>query len=639
MGAEIQNGLRYKGYPFPAIVGQERAKKALLCTLICPEISSILLMGERGTAKSTIVRAMDSLSDQQKVVNLPLNATEERIVGSVDIEKAMLHGKKVIQPGILHDANEKILCIDNINLLDNSLLDIVMNACQSGINVIEREGISWDHHADFVLIGTMDPCEGELSSHMMDRFDLCVCISRQDEPELRKEILRRYLEFEKNPTTFCKRYEKEILELKELIFKAREIFPFVILPEGHIDIICQLAVEMGVHGHRGDLAVSRTARALAALDLREHVLLEDIREAAVLAFEHRRNQLPPPSEQERSENQPDKQSRENPEKEKDNGSQETSDTDSVNTNPMTRKDPTKNSKEDIPDTGSDQVFSIGRSFTVIDYLSEKKRERLRNSRSKGRRSRMISSNRSGRYVASRVPKGKITDIAFDATLRAAAPYQRSRKKSELAVTLEKSDFREKVRLRKKGVTILFLVDASSSMGARKRMTAVKGAILSLLNNAYQKRDAVGMMTFSGNTAELLLPPTRSVDLAYQKLCKLPTGGKTPLAEGLSRSLEIMMNLKARSPMEDIVIVLVSDGRANVPLNGGSAIEDAIAIARRSVDTPIRFVVVDTESGYPRMGFAVNLSAALEGTYFRLEELDAGLLAASVNTIVHSRNNS
>ncbi len=632
MDAEVQKDLMYSIFPFPAILGQERAKKALLCALVCPDISSILIMGDRGTAKSTVVRALNSLFDQKKVIYLPLNATEERIVGSVDIEKAMTCGEKVIQPGLLHDANEKILCIDNVNLLDNSLLDIVMGACHSGVNVIEREGISWNHHADFVLTGTMDPSEGELSPHMMDRFDLCVCMSRQDEPETRKEILRRCLEYEKGPAAFFKRYEPDIIELKELIFKAREIFPFVLLPEGHVDIICQLAVEMGVHGHRGDIAVSRAAKALAALDMRDHVLLEDIREAVVLALEHRRNHLPPPPEQERSENQPDKPSPEEPEKENDNGSNESSDKD-----PLTCEEPVKNSKENIQEPVSEQVSSIGRSFTVIDYLSEKKRERLQSALSKGRRSRMISSDRSGRYVAFRVPKDKIKDIAFDATLRAAAPYQRSREKGELAIALESSDFREKVRLRKKGVTMLFLVDASGSMGAKKRMAAVKGAILSLLNDAYQKRDAVGLMTFSGGSAELLLPPTRSVDLAYHKLRKLPTGGKTPLAEGLSRSLEIMMNLKARSPMEELIIVLVSDGRANVPLNGGNPVEDAIAVARRSVDAPLRFVIVDTESGYPRLGLAVKLSAALEGTYFRLEELDAGLLAASVNTIVHSKS--
>ncbi|MBC7085175.1 MAG: VWA domain-containing protein [Methanomethylovorans sp.] len=622
-------------YPFPAIVGQERAKKALLCTLICPQISSVLLMGSTGTAKSTIVRSIDGIFDSKRVVNLPLNATEERIVGSVDIEKAILQGDRVIQPGLLHDANGQILCIDDVNLLEHALLDTVIGVSQKGTNVIEREGISWSHTADFILVGTMDPSEGELSSHMMDRFDLCVHMSPQSEFLLRKEILRRRLEYEKDPSAFCKRYEGHINELKNLILEARARFPFVLLPEGHVEIICQLAVEMGVHGHRGDLAVSRAARALAALAGREQVLLEDIREAAILALEHRRNSMQPPPSEQQSEKGPCGQSSEDQKKEpashKEAEKQETS-----ATYPSMPEQDNEKGKDDLSSQAHKQVFSTGRTFTVTDYLSAKKRERLQRSISKGRRGRMISPDISGRYVSFRSPKGKLRDLAFDATLRAAAPYQRWREKGELAVALQSSDLREKVRVRKKGVTILFLVDASGSMGARRRMIAVKGAILSLLEDAYQKRDAVGLMTFFGDSAELLLPPTRSVDLAYHKLRHLPTGGKTPLAEGLVRSLELMMSLKKRAPWEDFVIVLVSDGRANVALNGGNALEDALSVARRSVDFPLRFVVVDTESGYPRLGLAAKISAALEGTYFRLEELDAGLLAASVHTVVHEK---
>ncbi|MGB3907518.1 MAG: VWA domain-containing protein [Methanomethylovorans sp.] len=622
-------------YPFPAIVGQERAKKALLCTLICPQISSVLLMGNTGTAKSTMVRSMDGLFDRKRVVNLPLNATEERIVGSVDIEKAIQQGDRAIQPGLLHDANGQILCIDDVNLLEHALLDTVIGVSQRGTNVIEREGISLSHTADFILVGTMDPSEGELSPHMMDRFDLCVHMSPQSEFLLRKEVLRRRLEYEKDPSAFCKRYEGHINELKHLIIEARDRFPFVLLPEGHVEIICQLAVEMGVHGHRGDLAVSRAARALAALDRREQVLLEDIREAAILALEHRRNSMQQPPSKQQSEKEPGGQS--SGDQKKEQGSEKEAEEQGTSATCPAPPEPDKEKgKDDLSSQAPGQVFSIGRTFTVIDYLSAKKSERLQRSRSRGRRGRMISSDSSGRYVSFRSPKGKLRDLAFDATLRAAAPYQRSREKGELAVALQSSDLREKVRLRKKGVTILFLVDASGSMGARRRMIAVKGAILSLLEDAYQKRDAVGLMTFFGTSAELLLPPTHSVDLAYHKLRQLPTGGKTPLAEGLARSLELMMGLKTKAPWEDIVIVLVSDGRANVSLNGGNALEDALSVARRSVDVPLRFVVVDTESGYPRLGHAAKLSAALEGAYFRLEELDAGLLAASVHTVVHGK---
>lgn len=517
--------------------------------MICPDIKSLLIMGDKGTAKSTIVRSLDRLFNKKRVINLPLNAMEERIVGSIDFEKTLLHSNKCIQPGLLYDAHEQILCIDNINLLEYSLLNTVLSVSQRGINVLEREGISWSHDSDFILLGTMDPSEADLSPHLMDKFTLCVYMSQLSDPAPRKEILRRNFDYEKDPVAFCKNYEEELHKLKSQIIEAQERFPYVILPEGHMEIICKLAVEMGVHGHRGEIAVSRTACALAALEGREKVLMEDIKEAAVLALEHRSNRMQPTSPEQQLDNEQDLNSSENQDNRLENKKEEEnfSDADKYSFDPHVEKTQDVKTQEIISSLDSEQVFSIGRTFTVIDYLSENRSRIFKESRSRGKKNRVISSDRSGRYVSFKTPRGKIKDLAFDATLRASAPYQKLRKKGDFSVVLEKSDFREKVRFRKKGTTILFLVDSSSSMGVGKCMTAVKGAIFSLLMDAYQKRDSVGLMAFFGDSSELLLPPTRSLDLAYNKLRQLPTGGKTPLAEGLSKSLVHMTNLKARTP--------------------------------------------------------------------------------------------
>ncbi|WP_406657147.1 VWA domain-containing protein [Methanolobus sp. ZRKC2] len=631
--------LRSGMLPFTAIAGQETAKKALMCALVCPDINGVLLSGKTACAKSTLARSLEGLSGSKRIINLPLNATYERIVGTLDIEKAVMHGQRKHHPGVLHEAHSNILFLDNINLFDDSIVETVLNASEKRSYMLEREGLSLEQDSDFILVSTMNPSEGEISSHLIDRFDIFVMMEDTRDRETRIQITRKCLEYERNPAAVRKQFLKEMQELEKKISAARERLQYVILPEGHLDLISSLVLEVGGEGHRGDIALSRVSRALAALDGRDQVNLEDIQEAALLTLEHRRKDQIQPENQ----NQADQKS-----------SEENSQADSPENNQdmdlpgeMSHMPPSvQNNAEDKKDTemphnrmpdnsAAEQVFAIGDTFKVVDYLTSEKRMKFKRQAGRGKRSHMLSSENSGRYVSFRNPRGKVRDIALDATLRVAAPYQLSRDKKGLAVAVEKSDLREKVRLRKKGTTILFLVDASGSMNARKRMIAVKGAILSLLKDAYQKRDDVGMMAFYSDSAELLLPPTRSVYLAYRKLEELPTGGKTPLALGLSRSLELMMNMDLRSHGNDLVIVLISDCRANVPLEGNNALDDALKIAERSLDLPIRFVVVDTETGFPRFGLAEKMSVALAGSYFRLEELDAEKLATSVHATVHA----
>ena len=612
-------------FPFTAVVGHDKVKKAILCGLVSNSINAILLRGPAGTAKTTLARAMDGLVQGQRVVNLPLNSTEDQIVGGLDFEAALRTGEKKALPGILQRADGNILYIDGINLLPERLVHLVLDAGNRQINLVEREGVSWKHECRFLLIGTMDPEEGELSSHMMDRFDICVTVSASDSVEERMEVLRRGLRYEKEPIDFLKEFLADEEELRTSVRMARERAPYMIIPSGHLDAIAELCRDLGVEGHRGDIALARTASALAALEGRDQVILEDLQEAVPLCLEHRRNdapqeqadETPPPPRQndEPSPSQP-------PEREDKDDDQRPPSEEMEPPVPPSRQDASV----------KDQVFSVGRSFMVIDYLGDEKRMKSRTS-GHGRRDRTITSDRSGRYTRFQIPQGRIRDLAFDASIRAAAPYQRTRYRNGLAVVLDPSDLREKVRERKRGTRVLFLVDGSGSMGAHQRMVAVKGAILALLQDAYQKRDEVGMIAFRKNDAEVMLPLTRSVDLAYRKLEQMPTGGRTPLALGLSKGYELLLRDRSCGPWDRPVMVILTDGRANVPMGDGDAFQEALSMAQKMAGSGIRFVVVDTGSSLPRMDRAIRLCKALEGTYFQLEELDAGYLASSVRAIM------
>jgi magnesium chelatase subunit D len=621
-------GLR-RAFPFTAVVGQERVKKAVLCALASPSISAVLIMGPAGTAKSTIARAADGLVPGCRVINLPLNATEEQVVGGMDLEAALVSGEKKALPGILRRADGNILYIDGINLMPELLVHTVLDASSCGQNIVEREGISWSHECRFLLIGTMDPEEGKLSRHLMDRFDIIVPMSPSDDSRERMEILRRALRYELDPTGFREEYRQAEDEVAKKVQMARERSPYVMIPSGHLDAIAKLCHDLAVDGHRGDLALARTASALAALDGREQVTLDDLQEAVPLCLEYRRNDQdreampPPPKDQDQS-----------PEPPKDKPPQDQKQ-DQNRDNPPPRPPQESESPPPVPplNTGAkEQVFSVGQPFVVIDYIGEDGRQRSSSS-GHGRRDRVVTSDRSGRYTRFQIPQGAVRDLAFDASIRAAAPYQKTRHRDGLAVALEVPDLREKVRERKRGTKILFLVDASGSMGARQRMVAVKGAVLALLRDAYQKRDQVGMMAFRKQSAELLLPPTRSVYLASKKLEQMPTGGRTPLALGLSKGYELLMKDGVRGPRERPVMVVLTDGRANVPLAAGEPFQEALSLANRMAGSGIRFIVVDTGAGFPRLNLAMRLCQALEGTYFRLEELDANYLASSVRAVM------
>lgn len=651
-------------FPFTAIVGQGKMKKALILNAINPSIGGVLIRGEKGTAKSTAVRALADLLPEievvkdcvfgcnphnplemckncmerinkkeelpiikrkMKVVDLPLGATEDRVLGTIDIENAIKKGEKIFEPGILAEANRGILYVDEVNLLDDHLVDVLLDSAAMGVNIVEREGISFSHPAKFILVGTMNPEEGELRPQLLDRFGLCVNVETIKDGKERVEIIKRCIEFEKDPHSFEKKWEKEQKKLAEKIIKAKEILNKVKYSDEILDLIAKICIDMEVDGHRADIFILKVAKTICAYHLRYEVTEDDVKEAAELVLSHRMRKTPfeePKLEKEKIEQSIQKQ------KDKMQNSQKE---EHHNTEEKKKKD-----KETKPDATGETTFNIGDVFKVKNIGIKMKEEKS----GSGRRVRTKTEDKSGKYTRSEIPKKYKDDIAIDATLRAAAPYQKVRgervefKEQNNMVIIEPQDIRCKVREKKVGNIILFLVDSSGSMGANRRMIETKGAIMSLLIDAYQKRDKVGLVAFKGNKAEVLLPPTQSVELAKKKLQELPTGGKTPLSKGLLKSLEIFKTLQKKSPKYIYTLILITDGRANVSTTNKNPVEEAKEVASLIKKEGIKSVVVDTEKDFINFGYAKEIAEKLGANYYKVEDIKSEFLVDIVKKTIN-----
>ena len=648
-------------YPFSAIVGQEKMKTALILNVINPKIGGVLLRGEKGTGKSLTVRALANLLPEVAVVadcpfhcdptrpkdmcdacssktaegkklpiakrsvavvELPVGATEDRLVGTIDIEKAIKTGEKHFDPGILAQANRNLLYIDEVNLLDDHLVDVLLDAAAMGVNYVEREGVSFSHPSQFVLIGTMNPEEGELRPQLLDRFALSVEVKGIPYREARAEIVRKRIAFESNPASFIVAQFDNQEQVRKKIVSAIQLLPKVTLSSDLLNLITQICIDFAVDGHRADIAMYKTACTIAAYNGRTDVTEEDVKEAAELVLPHRQRRQP--FEEPKMEQQQVNESIEKWNQDKQPQPQE-------NDSPQP---PAEQNEQEEP--AKEQVFQADTPYTIKPLATPVLDEIERHG--SGRRSKTLSDSKKGHYVSSMIPTGKVTDLAFDATLRAAAPFQNRRKEEstnqQTAILIEKSDLREKVRETKMGNLIMFIVDASGSMAAEERMSATKGAVLSLLLDAYQRRDRVGMIVFRKNSAEIVLPPTNCVELAQKYLTKLPTGGRTPLAHGLKLGMDAV---KHTMRDDDIpLLVLVSDGRANVGLSGGDPVEEAKRIAREIASEGIHSIAVDTERDFISFGLVKQISEAMGGKYLRLEELSAAPLATAVrNDLIRS----
>ena len=629
-------------YPFAAVVGQEQAKKALLIALVNPKAGGLLIGGRKGTAKSVLARSTKELIEPKQFIDLPLNVTEDMLFGSIDIEYAVSKGQKRFAPGILARANENVLYIDEVNLLRQELLLAVLDANAAGMNQVERDGISFTHPVQLTVLATMNPEEGVLPQHILDRFGMYVDVASEMELEQRVKIMRQALAYGSDVASFREEYATVTQELRAKIARALELLPQIQLSDAMLILAAQMVSQALCAGHRAEIYLLEAAKALAALAGRAYVLPKDVEEAAQFVLPHRMRKPPEPQEPEASEQDSSEQDEDESENNDDEAQDNTEDNsrddnnlpppplnndeddgaadDEQDENEQEQKDeqePQQNNDQLAPE---EQIADIDKSFRLPKMLLDLGKDRnIR--RGSGKRSTTSTDLKQGRYVRAELPKAKVEDLAFDATIRAAAPFQKMREDNGCALNIKQEDLRQKVREKRIGNTFLFAVDASGSMGARERMRAVKGAIFYMLQEAYQKRDRVGMIAFRRQKAELLLPITRSVDLAQKCLAELPTGGKTPLADGLAVALQTLSMLNKHDSELEPILVLVTDGRANATeADGGDPVASALKMAERIGKAKITSVVIDTESDFIKLGLAKRVAAAMGANYYTLQRL-------------------
>ena len=655
-------------YPFTAIVGQDETKLALLLCAVNPRIGGVVLSGEKGTAKSTVVRGLAELLSSHVMRTLALGTTEDRLVGGLDLEATLASGRPVLQPGLLSEVDGGVLYVDEVNLLDDHLVDLVIDAC-AGIVRVEREGLTATLASRFVLVGTMNPEEGALRPQLLDRFGLCVEVHGEADPQTRAEIMRRRLRYDADPTTFLAQWQHDQDRQAATIERARTMVDGVRLDEVVTELICSLCGHNHVAGHRADIVMAEATRAHAALADRGIATEDDVLAVSEMVLRHRRRDEtpsdPPPPPQPQQQEPPDQPDSPNPQPDEpdppdqpDQGSGDTVENESLNegsaTPPGSQDDQQPDDHTDPGDQtdGQDQsdrqpdsqdhqpgeqVAAVGDPFAVRPL--EPGQDRLAR-RASGRRLRTRSKDRRGRYISAR-PTTVPDDLALDATLRAAAVHQKSRRadpnRPAMAVHVEPGDWRAKVRTGRSASCVIFVVDASGSMGSRGRMTASKGAVLSLLLDAYVKRDRVCLISFRRNQAEVLVPVTSSVEVAQRGLAELPIGGRTPLAAGLVKACEVVRPLLLKDPGLRPLLVLVTDGRGNVSLDGNPnarATDEAIRVAATiGTDPRLSWVVIDTED--PRgiqLSRASDIATALGGPCLRIDDLRADDLVNVVSQL-------
>jgi magnesium chelatase subunit D len=653
-------------FPFSALVGQDAMKRALILAAIHPGLGGVLIRGSKGTAKSTAVRALAALLPEIDVVpgdpfrrapgeevagwplpegarierrpvalvNLPVGATDDRVVGSLNLERALSTGSRAFEPGLLASAHRGILYIDEVNLLGDHLVDLLLDAAAMGVNHVEREGLTFRHPSRFVLVGTMNPEEGDLRPQLLDRFGLAVEVGPMTDPADRAEVVRRRLAFEADPDTCRARWAEADRREGERIADAQRLLPSVDVPEPVLDAICTRCAREGADGLRADLTIYKAASALAAYEGRTTVTRDDIDAVAELALAHRRTSpSPPPPTSGPSPTSPPPPGEQRP-------SPSPTPRDANGAGRPPRGEPVANGEAGESTTTTESPASENDDEPQVIAASEptgvspwSPRLAVRRDGPAGRRGKLTANERRGIFVRATVPRGRARDPAIVATLRAAAPWQAARgRRDGEGLILRAIDLRDKVRARPAQHLILFVVDASRSMGARKRMAATKAAVLSLLVDAYQKRDRVGLITFGGPGARLVLPPTRSVRVAARHLDALPVGGPTPLAHGLALAGRVVASTRRRSPGIAPLVVLLTDGRANVALRPNSAKSpeaDALALARQLADADVAGLIIDTESGPVRLGLARRLARAWDAPIQTLDDLGGRRLPEAV----------
>jgi len=661
-------------FPFTAVVGQDTLRRALILNAINPLVGGVLVRGEKGTAKSTLARALAELlppilvvpgcpyqcdpdapfadcpnctplqaqgplprvERPMRVITLPVNASEDRVCGALDLETTLRTGIRRFEPGMLADVHRGILYVDEVNLLDDHIVDILLDVAAMGVNTVEREGVRMTHPSRFILIGTMNPEEGDLRPQLLDRFGLCVEVNAILDVEARMEIVRRRLAWETAPQTLTDRFAPQQSALAAAIQAARARLTQVAFGEAALRQISELCVRLQIHSHRADIVIARAAQTLAAWEGRAEILTADLQRAAELALPHRFRRRPFEETRLHSEQI----------------SQALQDS-SLGEEPPNPENPSPQQQEGqlpAPPAAQDSTRQHGprpeeneRVFEIAPVaeltLPDPPPDRLRR-KAAGRKNESHSQAQRGRSARAELPSGKVaaSDVALEATLRAAAPQQTQRPTSAIAINVQPPDVRVKVRQHAIRVTVVFVVDASGSMGARQRMTAAKGVVLSLLKDAYVRRDRVALIAFRKQSAEILLQPTDSSENALIALKKLPTGGQTPLSHGLMKAWELQQQVLRRDATAQMLVVLLSDGKANVfyqPNSAENPHAEAVALARQLTANGTRLLVLDTEDDFLTLGLARDLAEAANADYIKLAAVEASAIEQSIRGQIDS----